>query len=136
MKYGSFSDAIRVGAELRPQAFDRYFGNGGSCAYGAALEAITGKEDADPWGAVEAFGYLLNQGSSCPAGCDQPEPFVSIAAIIFHLNDDHRWAREQIADWLQSEEDKLGYVTITESVVEPTTEPQLTLVNSQTHERM
>jgi hypothetical protein len=31
-----------------------------------------------------------------------------------HLNDHHKWTREQIADWLELEEEKLGYVTIAE----------------------
>jgi hypothetical protein len=35
--------------------------------------------------------------------------------VIFHLNDDHLWTREQIADWLESEEEKLGFITLTET---------------------
>ena len=32
---------------------------------------------------------------ACPAGCKKQIP---IGAMIVHLNDDHRWTREQIAE--------------------------------------
>jgi hypothetical protein len=35
--------------------------------------------------------------------------------MIWHLNDHHGWTREQIADWLYSEEEKLGFVTLVEA---------------------
>ena len=28
---------------------------------------------------------------------------LTLAAILVHLNDDHRWTREQIATWLEDE---------------------------------
>jgi hypothetical protein len=31
------------------------------------------------------------------------------------LNDEHKWTREQIADWLEKEEEKLGFITIVEA---------------------
>ncbi len=35
----------------------------------------------------------------CPVeGCRKR---LFLAAIIVHLNDDHRWSREQIAQWLE-----------------------------------
>ncbi len=37
----------------------------------------------------------------CPAeGCRKT---LSLASILVHLNDDHRWTREQIAAWLEDE---------------------------------
>ena len=36
----------------------------------------------------------------CPAGCLKRLP---LAAMIVHLNDDHRLTREQIAEWLTQE---------------------------------
>ena len=35
----------------------------------------------------------------CPGG-DGCKKTLSLAAILVHLNDDHRWSREQIAGWL------------------------------------
>ena len=38
----------------------------------------------------------------CPAeGCKNKR--LPLAPLIVHLNDDHRWTREQIADWLTAE---------------------------------
>ena len=34
----------------------------------------------------------------CPA--ENCKKKLSLAALIVHLNDDHRWSREQIADWV------------------------------------
>src|ERR1051326_9366275 len=39
----TLSDAIRIGATLRPQTFNSWFFNGRSCAMGAAIEALTGE---------------------------------------------------------------------------------------------
>jgi hypothetical protein len=37
----------------------------------------------------------------CPAeGCRKR---LYLAALLVHLNDDHRWTREHIADWLEGE---------------------------------
>lgn len=127
--YCSFSEAIREGAKVRPQAFDSYFNSGGSCAYGAGLEAMTGRITAAPSLVVEQFRYLMDSGATCPACLsDEAEPYKTIAKVIFHLNDDHQWTREQIADWLESEEEKLGYVTITESVEQESLPPALVTV--------
>jgi hypothetical protein len=37
---------------------------------------------------------------ACPA-CPRREP-VSVSRTVVHLNDDHLWSREAIADWLDS----------------------------------
>ena len=34
----------------------------------------------------------------CPEGCNKRLP---LNAISLHLNDDHRWTREQIVSWLR-----------------------------------
>lgn len=117
MKYGSFSDAIRAGAKLRPQGYGYFLQEGRSCAFGAGREAAC-DPDAHYSEVYRMYPYLdVMKDQSCPV-C---QPFTvashSLASIMFHLNDDHRWTREQIADWLQQEEDKLGYETITEPEV-------------------
>lgn len=103
------SDAIREGAKLRPQCFSQtYFHEGCSCALGAALEAVgfsygdMGRIRSTVLG--DLFPILLSHRDEhglydCPiAGCPYKQsPF----SVIAHLNDHHRWTREQIADWVE-----------------------------------
>lgn len=98
---------IRAGASQRPdQAFGDYFqGRRASCALGAAYEGMyrLPREigGIHPTKDLEWFFDCL-EGSvrACPAeGCRKR---LVLAAIIVHLNDDHRWSREQIAAWLEA----------------------------------
>ena len=82
---------------------DVYFdGKGGSCALGAAYEGIyllpRNVGEAMPHRLDRFFHCLENVSRRCPAGCKKHIP---IGAMIIHLNDDHHWTREQIADWLE-----------------------------------
>jgi len=100
------SDAIRLGAMLRPQTFGRAFRRGGSCALGAALEASgmdynARRQRVDlfvaerwPWADIEA-------DVSCPS-CHAR--FMCAGQLVVHLNDAHSWKRERIADWVASVE--------------------------------
>ena len=95
--------AIAAGALRRPhQAFGEYFDDhGGSCALGAAYEgAYALPEDAHMIRPRlhRIFDCLENVRRACPVGCKKRLP---LNAIILHLNDDHHWTREQIADWLR-----------------------------------
>jgi hypothetical protein len=98
------AEAILSGTERRPrQSFGTYFGpEGGSCALGAAYEGVYRLPDAvrgtHPQRMDRFFHCLENVSKRCPAGCRKQVP---IAALIVHLNDDHRWTREQIAGWLR-----------------------------------
>jgi hypothetical protein len=98
------AEAILTGAERRPrQSFGTYFGpEGGSCALGAAYEGVYRLPDAvrgtHPDRMDRFFHCLENVSKRCPAGCRKQIP---IAAMLVHLNDDHRWTREQIAAWLR-----------------------------------
>jgi hypothetical protein len=98
------AQAILTGAHRRPsQSFGSYFGpEGGSCALGAAYEGVYllphDAHDAVPRRLDRFFHCLENVSRRCPAGCKKQIP---IGAMIVHLNDDHRWTREQIADWLE-----------------------------------
>ena len=98
------AQAILTGAHRRPsQSFGSYFGpEGGSCALGAAYEGVYllphDVHDAMPQRLDRFFHCLENVSRRCPAGCKKQIP---IGAMIVHLNDDHRWTREQIADWLE-----------------------------------
>ena len=98
------AEAILSGAERRPrQSFGTYFGpEGGSCALGAAYDGVYRLPESvrgtHPTRMDRFFHCLENVSKRCPAGCRKQVP---IAALIVHLNDDHRWTREQIADWLR-----------------------------------
>lgn len=119
----TLSEAIRLGAMLRPQGFGDLFQFSypdltvKTCALGAAYEAagimsIDSDRDATGWpkltrGAFPILDLLLERG--CPAcrklGTDK------LAFVVTHLNDEHRWTREAIADWI--------------ATLEPQPEPEL-----------
>jgi hypothetical protein len=108
------ADAILTGAKRRPtQSFGDYFGpEGGSCALGAAFEGIyllpEHAEGTHP-DRLDRFFHCIDYTSRrCPAGCKKQVP---IGALIVHLNDDHRWTREQIAAWLKGERIAAGEAT-------------------------
>lgn len=98
------SEAIRLGAMLKPQAFGAVVKNGGSCALGAALEAVGAcKSAADGW-AEEVFDRW-------PIACrtvDYPgvnfggDRRVLLGSACWILNDADNWTREQIADWVET----------------------------------
>ena len=95
---------IRDGSKRRPdQAFgDYYSGNTASCALGAAYEAMyrmpSEAGGTRPTRDLDWFFDCLDTVKACPGeGCRKR---ISLAAILVHLNDDHRWTREAIATWL------------------------------------
>lgn len=120
------SEAIRLGSLIRPQAYYAWFDDdGSSCAIGAALEAC-----GVPFKPVnnEQAGVILKefqrseyyqefkQGlASSPTNCPvcgeavlngewQKHVKPNITSVIVHLNNDHRWTREQIAAWVETHE--------------------------------
>lgn len=52
--------------------------------------------------------YVQCPDKNCPKS---PEPIMS---LVQHLNDTHRWTREQIADWLESLDVDLTFPTPTD----------------------
>lgn len=97
------AEFIRTGAHERSeQAFgDYYTGENASCALGAAYEAMyrLPKKPGHPTRDLDWFFDCLDTVKACPAaGCTKK---LYLAAIIVHLNDDHRWSREEIALWLE-----------------------------------
>ena len=104
----TLADAIRLGAMVKPQAFgiddDEH---GGTCAFAAALDAI-----GRPRMMFSAFVYAEHQWPWLrqTAHCPRCEVVTDATALVLHLNDDHHWPREQIADWVE---------TIDPRVVEP-----------------
>jgi hypothetical protein len=100
------SEAILLGSTLRPQIKGHLFGDGRSCALGAAGEAI-GAEPKDcpstwevirkewPWTQVLVF--------PCP-GCWRARGASKALVLIAHLNDFHGWTRQRTAAWVASVE--------------------------------
>lgn len=99
----TLSEAIRLGAALRPQGFGEFERHGRTCAIGAAMEATAFWQTA-VW--PEGWMALFNQATTCPdAGCQFAWPVDEarlVWDVIVHLNDHHRWARERIADWVET----------------------------------
>ena len=94
-----FFEAIRLGAALKPQAFGVVFNGIGTCAMGAAADAI-GMLDkycidyVQLWPVtfmlhLQTCPVCLRKGDTCQTG------------TIPHLNDTHKWTRTQIADWIE-----------------------------------
>ena len=98
------SEAIRLGAMLRPQAFKVYFWLDNSCALGAAAEAAGvsyGCTSTAHFRIVLLWPWLRTMvGRQCPACALDACP----RKLIAHLNDDHKWTRERIADWVATVE--------------------------------
>src|SRR3954466_1155323 len=100
------AEYIRAGSARGPQCFGSYFDEkGGSCALGAVYDAIYhlprqhGKLIPDHL--ERLFRCLDEVTKRCPhEGCKKRLP---LAPMLVHLNDDHVWTREQIADWLTAE---------------------------------
>jgi hypothetical protein len=105
-RHMKLSEAILLGSTLRPQIKGHLFGDGRSCALGAAAEAI-GSEPKDcptswefirsewPWTEVLLF--------RCPA-CWRPRDTANALKLITHLNDFHNWTRQRTAAWVASVE--------------------------------
>jgi len=91
------SEAIRLGATMGQQIFGRFIRGKDSCAWGAAYLAI-GKAKADAYHNPEWEDIAIKMGRArCPVeGCPMGH-FMGIT----HLNDGHRWTREQIADYVE-----------------------------------
>jgi hypothetical protein len=111
--------AIRLGSRRRPQCFGSYFDErGGSCALGAAYDGMyeMPREAREPGEIVprnleRLFHCLEDVVKRCPEPALGDSPLAAtetghcrkrlpLGAMIVHLNDDHGWTREEIAEWL------------------------------------
>lgn len=106
------SEAIRLGSMLRPtQAFYTLFSvkNGSTCALGAAAEAVglidTAQENSYLPGkrAPAEWKPISRATATCPA-CDFDD---DVEGCIIHINNEHRWTRERIADWVELQEQRI-----------------------------
>lgn len=98
------SEAIRLGAMTHPQGFDHYEREGRTCALGAAANAagVRRANCGEPC-VSERWPFLNDVIAPCPA-CGDVIDVCELGGIITHLNDDHRWTREAIADWVSTVE--------------------------------
>lgn len=107
------SEAIRLGSLIRPQCRGYLFKDGGSCAWGAAEEAVgtsynenLGANYGPVHGAFRSeWNWTTKAKATCP-GCGEIRDVDWILSL--HLNDRHYWTREQIADWVETQERALG----------------------------
>lgn len=97
MKNKKLWRAILEGCKYKGQAFGKMFRENKSCAFGAAMDGgnqfIVEK--------TPVFDRLPS--TKCPS-CRQ---FSFKLSVIAHLNDDHRWTREAIAEWVKTLEDQI-----------------------------
>jgi hypothetical protein len=102
-----YSEAIRLGAMLRPQAFNALYSDGATCANGAAFEAI-GRLKVWPKGdaylAERSFIHTEFPEADASATCPECDYADDLARTVVHLNNDHRWTRERIADFVAAKE--------------------------------
>lgn len=96
----TLSEAIRLGSMLGPQIRGHVVGPGhSSCALGAAMIAVRyHNRCGTPW-ELKALFPITASIVRCPSCAGTP---AVLSACIVHLNDAHRWTREQIADWVET----------------------------------
>lgn len=101
------SHAMREGAKLRPQYYAGGWFDSGfkkSCALGAALEYVYGLDHLKTSGV-----FSVTRSLGIPSKTIINHPITGsdelLTSTITKLNDESKWTREQIADWLES----IGY---------------------------
>ncbi len=90
------SEAIRLGAMMKPQAFRVLVTDDGACALGAALLAVGAVAERNARAVFDRWPWASAVSASCPK-CRRSSLVIG---VITHLNDNHRWSREQIALWV------------------------------------
>ena len=99
-----FSQAIRLGAMLNPQSRGARDSKGGTCALVAAIEAMSCDGLPDEFSAIRSlWPWSRDDLQICPA-CNNNVKTTNTALVCAHLNDDHRWTRESISDWVATVE--------------------------------
>jgi hypothetical protein len=118
-RFTLLSDAILDGARLRPQ--DHGCPSMGdetkSCAVIAALEAVTGSIESARFTyfsrKIDSLFPVLEVVAESPCKCQTSRGYSNkVSGIIFHLNDDHKWTRKQIAAFVATVEERLGLCEI------------------------
>lgn len=120
-------EAMLNGAKLGCQVFGKLSdGEGGTCALGAVMVGIGTRPSAFSADLTTMeYPELMAPATVCIA-CGEPpraggELDLTLWGLIVHLNNDHRWSRQRIAEWLANRELKvtpLVKARKTEQVVE------------------
>lgn len=100
------SEAIRLGSMLKPQATGRVSKNGGTCALGAALEAV-GERTGEGWFRVYDLWPIARRHVPYPGTSTHHGKTMLVGSCCWILNDADGWTREQIAEWVASLEQSL-----------------------------
>lgn len=117
------SEAIRLGAMNRPQARGRVLKDEGTCALGAALEAIGESLDHRGWFPVYDHWPIARRVVTYPGDSHRGEEMM-LGSACWTLNDADRWTREQIADFVETIEAASGYgVSTQEHAIAPSVAP-------------
>lgn len=97
------SEAIRLGAMATVQGFgaDSIFSDDAPCALGAARLAAGIQQPSESIVFPELMRHwpVLAKRTSCPECRKHDEVAIG---TVWHLNDEHKWSRERIADWVES----------------------------------
>ena len=108
----TLAQAIRRGAATRagsidgPTIVDPMTGVITTCVIGAAWEGLFGSPPSDSATSLETQRLMwphfpeLREERACPT-CGTTR---ALEFLLWHINDYHRWTREQIADWLERSE--------------------------------
>jgi hypothetical protein len=102
MDKAPLSTFIRLGSKLSKQGYGELQDKqNNTCALGAAVHAKTGELPHDNYKEVGMlFPQLMSQVKHPITSRSQELRFLS--NVITDLNDNWKWSREQIADWLES----------------------------------
>lgn len=124
------SEAIRLGAMLKPQGFGLLNDGDATCALGAAHHAagIIVYDDQ-----VKASIHALRRWPVLGVKTNMPiagyrQCLCRVDTMIVTLNDEERWTREQIAEWVEGVEatHEIGQPAST-NAVDPIAHDQLVL---------
>lgn len=109
------SEAIRLGSMMKPQAYtDAEIG--ASCALEAACEAIG--LAACEWVRLDSQYPILDRADiHCPL-CSSTDDQEAFEEVVYHLNDDHKWSRERIADFVETIENQQASPVLDQQITE------------------
>jgi len=98
----SFPEAMRAGARLGRKLNGSYIAGNSSCALGAVGLAMGfGDNNSNEDTGIAAARLNKRYVEKCPGTATCHEGYT-VQSTVIHLNDNHRWSRERIADWLET----------------------------------
>jgi len=109
------SEAMRIGASWSKSIRLVWKRDDGTCALGAAYEGTfgtikgaLGTHPLEESVRLKAEYRILSRGAAeCPVSNMCPKDLTNtVMQMIAHLNDNHDWSREKIADWIETLEPK------------------------------